>query len=1058
MSLFKKLLQQESLDAAQRSVRQLGATAKPHSIRVLDTDQAPDHPFDGELVGEDSKPSLRDPKDNPCWSGYKPVGTKKKGGRTVPNCVPKEGIEEALGLYGPFTVTIQTGERPTSRTKTKKFKREDDAILWAEDWLEDFPQYPFATAEVTDPNGNVVWTTDEGVVEGLPGSLSKSDYMPGAVRHDLSNIKSKKQEPQRDRPVADIDPDWEDWEKEQAAKRKKKGVAEGQMPKTWHDVDPKLGRAVDKMSPAEKVKKGFAHPDTLKKKKEKQGVAEGILGDREYNRVMPVVKRIASEVSDYDRDEFGEELWSLLDQKYGSKFAQSVLQDSLDFYWDTYTELTGHGLDEASVYKKDQDLSSVSTQELEAFVKKHWGGGIPTWGQGESVKRAIRELRRRQKQGVAEGLGKDIKRGLQGWGSPQDKPADIVKRNKAYDVDTAKKLRATIGNPDKHSPQGLQKRVLDRKLKGVAEGVDILDQDSDLDQQVYTLNVNGKKVSFTYWDYENNFQNPDINDIYQQAKEQLGRKLPLEQIKDVAHAVFKSFEQGVAEGYTKNMRAAYDKGCEAGKKSLPALNNPYDSKTQPEEHKEWSAGHRSTVPDRSRFIKKQGVAEGAGKSAHQYHVVSKLDGNVLASYKTREEAHKNAHGNPVVSGSLETIGDRQYVREQGVAEGAIAERISVASNTDYKQMPNYKNYEVYVSKRPVSSKFGYIAYTMVGREEIKAPGKTPEEAVAGIQEKVDRILNAARVSDNASIDFNAKFATEILSFPGQPFFAKIENIGGEPKLVIAGELLMSEPAEMGKFGFQRAGIRNLKTSSDEATKLPGITLSKSRAERTGLIPNARYLIGNENQDDIGNRVFDLVYHSTVHSKSDVMRLNKPAITVGTARGAESERMTNEAARSEMDTPEFQRALASVKKSAAQGPKKTVYDPRTGKYKVVPVNDPKKDPLKESYKLTYEEILSNLKAKLGDYLGDVARAIKDTDLSDKSTRDSDRVGAVKTVTTDDGHEIRIHGNEDDGFRVTIKNKDSKAKFSSLKEAEIAAEMYCARRRTKPSIPSDYESEK
>lgn len=37
----------------------------------------------------------------------------------------------------------------------------------------------------------------QGVAEGLPGSLSKSDYMPGAVRHDLSNIKSKKQEPQR---------------------------------------------------------------------------------------------------------------------------------------------------------------------------------------------------------------------------------------------------------------------------------------------------------------------------------------------------------------------------------------------------------------------------------------------------------------------------------------------------------------------------------------------------------------------------------------------------------------------------------------------------------------------------------------------------------------------------------------------------------------------------------------------------------------------------------------------------------------------------------------------
>ena len=38
-----------------------------------------------------AKEGLRDPKDNPCWKGYKPVGTKKKGGKTVPNCVPKEG-------------------------------------------------------------------------------------------------------------------------------------------------------------------------------------------------------------------------------------------------------------------------------------------------------------------------------------------------------------------------------------------------------------------------------------------------------------------------------------------------------------------------------------------------------------------------------------------------------------------------------------------------------------------------------------------------------------------------------------------------------------------------------------------------------------------------------------------------------------------------------------------------------------------------------------------------------------------------------------------------------
>ena len=53
----------------------------------------------------------------------------------------------------------------------------------------------------------------------------------------------------------------------------KQGVAEAEKnphPKTWHDVDKKLGKAVDKMSQAEKVKKGLAHPDTLKK----QGVAD----------------------------------------------------------------------------------------------------------------------------------------------------------------------------------------------------------------------------------------------------------------------------------------------------------------------------------------------------------------------------------------------------------------------------------------------------------------------------------------------------------------------------------------------------------------------------------------------------------------------------------------------------------------------------------------------------------------------------------------------------------------------------------------------------------------
>lgn len=57
--------------------------------QVADDDLMPDH------VTRDNNPwrpreGLRDPRDNPCWKGYHPVGTKQKNGRTVPNCVPKK--------------------------------------------------------------------------------------------------------------------------------------------------------------------------------------------------------------------------------------------------------------------------------------------------------------------------------------------------------------------------------------------------------------------------------------------------------------------------------------------------------------------------------------------------------------------------------------------------------------------------------------------------------------------------------------------------------------------------------------------------------------------------------------------------------------------------------------------------------------------------------------------------------------------------------------------------------------------------------------------------------
>jgi len=42
--------------------------------------------------------------DDPCWDSHKMVGTKKKGGKTVPNCVPKEEVEHEEEVVAEATV------------------------------------------------------------------------------------------------------------------------------------------------------------------------------------------------------------------------------------------------------------------------------------------------------------------------------------------------------------------------------------------------------------------------------------------------------------------------------------------------------------------------------------------------------------------------------------------------------------------------------------------------------------------------------------------------------------------------------------------------------------------------------------------------------------------------------------------------------------------------------------------------------------------------------------------------------------------------------------------
>ena len=102
----------------------------------------------------------------------------------------------------------------------------------------------------------------------------------------------------------------------------------------------------------------------------------------------------------------------------------------------------------------------------------------------------------------------------------------------------------------------------------------------------------------------------------------------------------------------------------------------------------------------------------------------------------------------------------------------------------------------------------------------------------------------------------------------------------------------------------------------------------------------------------------------------------------------------------------------------------------------------------------EDLLSKVKKGLNDYLKSIEDEVKgDSDLPAKQqlTKSGDVIGpAVKTITTDDGHEFKIHGNQDDGFRITVRDKPMAARFDTIDHAVMACEMYCNHRRVQNEV--------
>ena len=93
---------------------------------------------------------------------------------------------------------------------------------------------------------------------------------------------------------------------------------------------------------------------------------------------------------------------------------------------------------------------------------------------------------------------------------PASKPRNFVVKNQ--------KTAGAGAHRDKkkEQKQGYEKH----KGKGVSEGISVVDQDYDLDQIILTLDIEGKRASFTYTDYDEDFENAERKDVFDQLQEQ----------------------------------------------------------------------------------------------------------------------------------------------------------------------------------------------------------------------------------------------------------------------------------------------------------------------------------------------------------------------------------------------------------------------------------------------------------------------------------------------------------------------------------------------------------
>ena len=158
---------------------------KNGKVIVIDKDEFDKYKSKGYMAAEDME------EDGPCWKTHKQVGMKKKNGRMVPNCVPKEEVEEGFSSDAQRRAAFASGYKAKGKDKKEELDKDDKPLVKkVADMLKKASKKHASQSKMLDKAVNEADLTDKQVkmVRKVADKLPKDDFKKRYGK-DADNVK-----------------------------------------------------------------------------------------------------------------------------------------------------------------------------------------------------------------------------------------------------------------------------------------------------------------------------------------------------------------------------------------------------------------------------------------------------------------------------------------------------------------------------------------------------------------------------------------------------------------------------------------------------------------------------------------------------------------------------------------------------------------------------------------------------------------------------------------------------------------------------------------------------